>query len=84
MVSATRPYRNIAGDHLTQNLHHAQGQHPLGNRDGTTVRIAVQSLAMQLLAQPAFGGAAFASINLFRPSLSMSNSENIGGELHSK
>jgi superfamily I DNA and RNA helicase len=26
-VSATRPYRNIAGDHLTQNLHHAQGQH---------------------------------------------------------
>lgn len=42
----------------------------IGNRDGTTVRIAVQSLAMQLLAQPAFGGAAFASINLFRPSLS--------------
>jgi hypothetical protein len=26
-VSATRPYRNIAGDHLNQNLHHAQGQH---------------------------------------------------------
>ena len=25
---ATRPYRNIAGDHLNQNLHHAQGQHP--------------------------------------------------------
>ncbi|MCA3458498.1 MAG: cupin domain-containing protein [Rhodobacter sp.] len=28
LVSATRPYRNIAGDHLTQNLHHDQGQHP--------------------------------------------------------
>jgi hypothetical protein len=28
LVSATRSYRNIAGDHLNQNLHHAQGQHP--------------------------------------------------------
>ena len=26
-MSATRPYRNSAGDHLSQNLHHAQGQH---------------------------------------------------------
>ncbi|WP_132543814.1 DUF6538 domain-containing protein [Rhodovulum euryhalinum] len=28
LVSATRPYRNIPGDHLSQNLHHAPGQHP--------------------------------------------------------
>ena len=32
-MSATRPYRNSAGDHLSQNLHHAQGQHPAdGNK----------------------------------------------------
>ena len=28
-MSAKRPYRNSAGDHLSQNLHHAQGQHRL-------------------------------------------------------
>lgn len=28
-MSETRPYRNIAGDHLTQNLHHAKGQHQI-------------------------------------------------------
>ena len=32
-MSATRPYRNSTGDHLTQNLHHAQGQHRLPKPD---------------------------------------------------
>jgi len=33
LVSATRSYRNIAGDHLSQNLHHARGQHPYLRRE---------------------------------------------------
>ncbi|MFC6496353.1 hypothetical protein ACFP8Z_02525 [Gemmobacter lanyuensis] len=37
-MSATRPYRNIAGDHLSQNLHHALGQHPFLD-DPNLVRI---------------------------------------------
>jgi transposase len=32
-VSATRPYRNFAGDHLYQNLHHAVGHYPDWFRD---------------------------------------------------